>query len=495
MNRSRTAWVRRTGSWVALAVGATVLSVSAKPVPRAARPGLPSTIAGRRATAFFKAFNSSSDDTMRAFEAEHRAKSALERRSIDERIEQYHGLRADWGDLEVDGVFDSKELELSIGVNAAETDDFLRFRFKLEPDPPNQLVAIYIEMGGPHPVRVRESGPLAASTREETVREIADVLEELYVFPKIGEKMADMLRTNLSAGEYNDATSSNALAVRLSSDLADICHDKHLRVSAGSFPEGHDAEDEEEDDSWWAQKRWKNFGFERVERLPGNVGYLKLNQFSSGKEAEEVAAGAMRFLAGSSALIFDLRENGGGSPDMVAFLAGYLFDESVHLNSFYHRKDDKTTELWSRADVPGKHFGQKKPVYILTSHNTFSGAEGFTYHLKHLQRATVVGETTGGGAHPVYRHRINDSFAVNVPFARAINPITKTNWEGVGVKPNIDVPAGRALLVAQKNALEHILETGPDEEEVRGTKSALRRVTSQLENSAHADRGAPRTRG
>ena len=261
---------------------------------------------------------------------------------------------------------------------------------------------------------------------------------------------------------------------------------------AGSFPEdehGHD------DDSWWAQTRRKNYGFERVELLPGNVGYLKLNQFSAADGAEDVAAGAMNFLANTDALIFDLRQNGGGSPEMIAFLSGYLFDESVHLNSFYHRKDNKTTETWSRSSVPGQRYGTNKPVYVLTSGHTFSAAEEFTYNLKHLKRATIVGETTGGGAHPVDRHRINDSFAVTVPYARAINPITKTNWESVGVKPQVGVPANQALLAAHKAALEHILNTGLNGESARDAKAALRRVSADLESPARSPSRANRTDG
>ena len=330
--------------------------------------------------------------------------------------------------------------------------------------------------------------------RRDTVKELAEILDRSYVFPDVGTKMATMLRKNLATGTYESVASGPALAQRLSSDLADICHDKHLRVVAGGFPED-EGDHDHDDDSWWAQTQRKNYGFERVELLAGNVGYVKLNQFSGAKEAEEVAAGAMSFLANTDALIFDLRQNGGGSPEMIAFLSGYLFDESVHLNSFFHRKDNKTTETWSRPEVPGRRYGTKNPVYVLTSRRTFSAAEEFTYNLKHLKRATIVGETTGGGAHPVERQRINDSFAVTVPYARAINPITKTNWERVGVKSQIDVPASQALLAAHKDALERILKAGLDGEPARDTKAALRRVTADLESPGGARRRAGRSDG
>jgi C-terminal processing protease CtpA/Prc len=135
---------------------------------------------------------------------------------------------------------------------------------------------------------------------------------------------------------------------------------------------------------------------------------------------------------------------------MVAYLSSYLFDKRTHLNDLWTRRTGKTEEFWTRDTVPGRRFGGEKPVYVLTSAQTFSGAEEFTYNLKNLKRATIIGETTGGGAHPVNGHRIDEHFAIGVPFARAINPITHTNWEGVGVQPDISVPAADALATAQR---------------------------------------------
>jgi len=143
---------------------------------------------------------------------------------------------------------------------------------------------------------------------------------------------------------------------------------------------------------------------------------------------------------------------------MVAGISSYLFAEPTHLNDLYNRKEDKTTEYWTLRDVPGPRFADK-PVFVLTSKRTFSGAEEFAYNLKNLKRATIIGETTGGGAHPVSGHRIDDHFMIGVPFARAINPISKTNWEGTGVEPDIKVPASEALDVATKMAAEKIKKT------------------------------------
>jgi C-terminal processing protease CtpA/Prc len=134
---------------------------------------------------------------------------------------------------------------------------------------------------------------------------------------------------------------------------------------------------------------------------------------------------------------------------MVAYVTSYLFTKRTHLNDLWTRRTNETKEHWT-SDVPGMRFGDQKPVYVLTSKRTFSGAEEFSYNLKNLKRAVIVGETTGGGAHPVSGHKIDDHFTIGVPFARAINPISKTNWEGTGVEPDVKVPAAEALATAQK---------------------------------------------
>jgi len=141
---------------------------------------------------------------------------------------------------------------------------------------------------------------------------------------------------------------------------------------------------------------------------------------------------------------------------MVAYISSYLFSQRTHLNDLWNRRSGETEQFWTRDSVPGRRFGGDKPIYVLTSSRTFSGAEEFTYNLKSLKRATIVGETTGGGAHPVSGHRIDEHFIIGVPMARAINPITHTNWEGVGVEPDVKVPAAEALATAEKLAREKV---------------------------------------
>lgn len=179
--------------------------------------------------------------------------------------------------------------------------------------------------------------------------------------------------------------------------------------------------------------------------------------------AAETGANAMNLVANTEALIFDLRNNGGGDPNMVAFLTSYLFKSAapIHLNSFYYRPEENFKQFWTMPVISGKRYVDK-PVYILTSNYTFSGAEEFSYNLKHLKRATIIGEVTGGGANPGYDHQLTKHVSVFIPNGRAINPITQTNWEGVGVIPDIETSKEEAFGTAYKLALHHVIEQYQD---------------------------------
>ena len=197
-----------------------------------------------------------------------------------------------------------------------------------------------------------------------------------------------------------------------------------------------------------------NCAFDKVQILPGNIGYIKFDGFMNADCAAN--RGGCDGLCGSRrcAHLRPARQ-GGGDPAMVTFVASYLFDRPTHLNDLYNRHENSTTQFWTLPYVPGQRLATQ-PVFVLTSKRTFSGAEEFCYDLKNQKRATIVGEITGGGAHPVSGHVVADYFMVGVPFAKAINPISKTNWEGTGVKPDMEVPAADALATAEKLATEKI---------------------------------------
>jgi hypothetical protein len=295
-----------------------------------------------------------------------------------------------------------------------------------------------------------------AATKTRVIDAAVASLNEFYVFPETAKKMEDALRTRQKKGEYDAITDGEAFAMRLTENLQEVSHDRHLRVNFSPvvLPKGGPERTPEADERMRAQMERNNCGFEKVERFPSNIGYLKFNGFADPAFCGATASAAMNFLGGVDAIIFDMRENGGGDPAMVAYMCSYLFADKTHLNDLYNRKEDSTTQFWTR-DVPGKRLAGK-PVFVLTAKRTFSGAEEFTYDLQSLKRATVIGETTGGGAHPVSGHRIDDHFMIGVPFAKAVNPITKTNWEGTGVEPDVKVPADEALEVAKKMAVEQV---------------------------------------
>ena len=302
-----------------------------------------------------------------------------------------------------------------------------------------------------------ENIKLDAAMRQRVIDGVVKNLEEFYVYPDVANKMVGAIRAHQKNGDYNSVTDGDAFAALLTNQLQDVSHDKHLRVNYSPFKlpaeqHGPSAQDEAQ---FRKQLERSNCGFEKVEILPRNIGYVKFNMFGDPSICGATAVATMDFLAHVDAIIFDLRENGGGDPKMVALICSYLFDEPTHLNDLYNRKEDTTTQYWTLPFVPGRRLTDK-PAFVLTSKSTFSGAEEFTYNLKNLKRATIVGETTGGGAHPVAGHRVDDHFMIGVPFARAINPVSKTNWEGTGVQPDVPVKASEALEEAQKLAANKI---------------------------------------
>ena len=317
-----------------------------------------------------------------------------------------------------------------------------------------------------------EEYKVTKTEQEEVVKKIGEILKKNYIFPETAEKMDAHIQTKLKNGDYEKITSPSTFANRLTSDLREISKDLHIRVTYD--PEAVQRmrrREKNKDDPELLKLRLKglrrtNFGFKEVKILSGNIGYLDLRQFANTRYAGETAVAAMNFLANCDALIVDLRGNGGGSAEMIQLLTSYFYDgdEPVHLNTFYWRPSDATVQTWTLPHVPGKKLADVD-IFVLTSRRTFSAAEEFSYNLKNLKRATLIGKTTGGGAHPGGPKIINDNFFINVPTGRAINPITKTNWEGVGVKPHIEVPQEDALTTARLKALEKLAAKTEDKDD------------------------------
>lgn len=292
-----------------------------------------------------------------------------------------------------------------------------------------------------------QQGPvtLNPAQRRAVVDSIASALNRRYVFPDVAAQIAADLRARTARGEFDSVIDVSSFAKTLTQDLQALSHDKHLRVRVGGPNQAGHPVSRSEDGTG---------AFGRTERLSGDIAYVEILSFGFPPEAvQEGVSRVMSAAADAKALILDLRANGGGLPFTVALVASYVFgDQRVHLNSLYFRPAHRTDDFYTDPGVTGTRFGPTKPVYVLTSSRTFSGAEEFAYDLQTQKRATIVGETTGGGANPGGPVPLPYGLTLFVPTGRAINHITKTNWEGVGVKPDVAAKADSALDVAHRLA-------------------------------------------
>jgi hypothetical protein len=343
----------------------------------------------------------------------------------------------------------------------------IRFRVKEKRGPTTALGNLLVKDGRPLAVEtfglralppgvVPENVVLDAAERMKVIDGVDSNLKEYYIEAAGAQQMADALRAHSAKGDYDAISDGDAFAARLTKDLQEVSHDKHLRVDFSPFKMPPQTAPTPEDEARFHQQmEHGNCAFNKVEILPNNIGYVKFDGFMDASFCGPTVVAAMGFIAHTDAIIFDLRQNGGGQPAMVTLIASYLFDRPTHLIDIYNRKEDSTTQNWTLSYLPGPRL-TKQPVFVLTSTRTFSGAEEFAFDLKNQKRATIVGETTGGGAHPVAPHPVADYFMVGVPFAKSLDPVTKTNWEGTGVEPDVKVPAAGALEAAEKLATEKV---------------------------------------
>lgn len=324
---------------------------------------------------------------------------------------------------------------------------------------------------------------LNAAQRQQIIDAMITELHKSYVFPEQAKKVEAVIRQHQKKGDYDSITSAAKFSDVLTEHVRAQTKDKHLRMfySAKPIPDmpKDDKPSAEQQARMLTSMQSQNFGVERVERLPFNIGYLDLRAFAPAKEAADTLAAAMTLLAHTDSMIIDLRKNGGGDPATVTLLASYLLDERTHMTDIYYREGNRTAQMWSSDVVPGTRFGQKKDVYVLTSKHTFSAAEDFSYALQGLKRITVVGETTGGGAHPGDVMRLHPNFAMFVPNGRSIGPLTKSNWEGVGVAPDVRVSAEDALKTAQIAILKKIAETEKNPGKLERLKDRIAKVDSE----------------
>lgn len=297
----------------------------------------------------------------------------------------------------------------------------------------------------------------------EVIHSIQNALILSYIDLDLGKKMSE----SVNPKNYYMIKNPNEFAQKLTEDLQLISKDKHLKVNFEPKRIAHKKMTVSTDDSLKSIRnqikgmKRSNFGFSEVKILEGNIGYLNLRYFADLEYARETLEASMAFLENSNAIIIDLRQNGGGVPSTLKLLSSYFFkEEPVLLNTFYNRSTKKTEKFLTEKHINGKRL-VKAPLYILTSKNTFSAAEAFVYNLKHLNRAIVVGETTRGGANRTKRMAINDNFTISIPYIKAIHPVTKANWEGTGVLPNIETTSNEAFVAAYVEAINKTMGNHP----------------------------------
>jgi len=290
---------------------------------------------------------------------------------------------------------------------------------------------------------------LDEAERQSVVDAVVTNLKEHYAYPDVAQRMANELVSHEKSGQYAELD-GGSFAELLTKQMQTMSHDQHLELvySVGQLPPQPHEPKATQTAELRERLKQENCEFEKVAMLKRNIGYLKLNFFADASICEQTAKEAITSLNNAKAIIFDLRDNRGGDPAMVSLMAAYLFD---HPEYWYSPRENTTRDSWTHSPVKGNLLADK-PVYILTSNRTFSGAEQFCYDLKMLKRATLVGETTGGAAHAGVWHRIDDHFGVAIPEVKPINPYGQPDWEGTGVEPDVNVKPADALDSAVKMA-------------------------------------------
>jgi len=421
---------------------------------------LPQTAAGQCAAAYFDAFNSDGDEMLRAFVEDFRSPSYLGSHPVEERLAHHKRLQGIFGRLTPVRVAFDLELQLTLLVDPEKIGDALVVRFHLNDEAPHRLA--YITFTGIDHFEVRDeyaeyvatrSAPLDEKLRESSARLVAESLRDVYVYPELGQRMADVLLGNQAEGLYEDLTTVGKLADRLTEDALAVSNDAHIWVDAQNPLDQVSTDPLYRDVS---ELRRDNYDFREVSVLPGNIGYVKFDMIHDDEEAQEITASALDVVARCEALILDLRDNIGGEWGTAGLILGYVLPGGTVLSHSYDRDGRRIKESSVPQMIPGEPFADDVPVYVLTSGRTGSAAEALAYKLKHTGRATLVGEVTRGGAHASEEVVVNDYFRVSIPFRRSENVVTGTDWEGVGVLPQIEVAADDALEAAVNDARQRI---------------------------------------
>ncbi len=296
-------------------------------------------------------------------------------------------------------------------------------------------------------VSIAQDKILTDKYKEQTIHKLSQLMNDFYVFPEVAKLTEEHLFNQWNEGHFDQIENDKDFATALTESVQNINKDKHMRIRANRpyvAPADSPERMLEERVDRINRSRKSNSGFNSVKIMEGNVGYMDLRGFAGMENGKAIADAYMKLMNRTDAVIIDISKNGGGSPEMVQYLCSYFFDQKLHLNSLYWREGNETREFWTLDEVGGMKMPDV-PLFIITSNRTFSAAEEFSYNMQTQKRATLIGQTTGGGANPGGSMRINENLSVFIPTGKAINPITKTNWEGVGVIPEVKTTAEEAI--------------------------------------------------
>ena len=409
---------------------------------------MPDTPAGRCAAAYLRAFNSGDENAMRAFILKYRSPSYLQKKPVEQHMEFFRSVREQWGDLSPLSCLSLSDYELVVTARPSfRPESFTTLRFKVENADPYWLLGFNADQGK---IDLR---PVDDALIASTLDSLAGILDRSYVLERMGKEMADMLRRHKSTGRYSGITSGDSLAEKITADLRALSKDLHLEIFYGPLPEGSPQGELGPE---------TNYGFRDIKVMDGNIGYIRFDEFSHSEKAMEAAIKSMAAVADCEALIFDLRYNKGGGSEMGRLISSFLFDAPTRLAVVYDRLAGDITDDYTLENVPGKKFGQKKPVFILTSSKTASAAEAFGFFLQDLKRAVIIGERTMGTGHGTTSLAVNDRFWMRLSFVRPVTPAGKRNWEGTGIAPDIKVTAEQALDIARKEAVKKTGRNGSE---------------------------------
>lgn len=400
-----------------------------------------------RANEFVTLLNTGKPELLEAFVGNMYAETFRSMFPIELHVEFATRAQTEVPDMRLKQVVLDEETRFIGYFRSEENQSWLKVSVEVENFETHLILGLQLQKSG-SPL-ARGGVAISADARNDIVSSVGSLMAKYYVFPALGNSAQVALAEALASRAYDEIDSREKITERLTSDLQRITKDKHIRVFECSPSPPRQTNQEHAPDET---------GFVASKVLEGNIGYIDTRFFAPVPIAKPGADAAMRTIEGTAAIIFDMRKNGGGSADGVRYLCSYLFDKEVHLNSLYWRHGDRTDEYWTHANVGGNK-RPKVPVFVLTSKRTFSGAEEFTYNLQTQKRATIVGETTGGGANPGDTYEVVPGLEIFVSGGRAINPITGTNWEGCGVAPDVQVPADEALSKAIELATAEIAKT------------------------------------